>query len=153
MLLLPACWTLKSLNIAVKDATYAVRDRKPDKNEKFTLAGIRTLATAIPLRCSSQSVLGTLRSDDGGRKFEGRVYLLPVAVARQIPAVYTFLSDKNRAKMRDEEKASWIDTDLSNVENALEEIAEKESVVEETAKNVKKKEDSAKVAEMRNWEL
>ena len=55
--------------------------------------------------------------------------------------------------MRDEEKASWIDTDLSNVENALEEIAEKESVVEETAKNVKKKEDSAKVAEMRNWEL
>ena len=55
--------------------------------------------------------------------------------------------------MRDEEKASWIDTDLSNVENALEEIAEKEAVVAETAQNDKKKEDSAKAAEMRNWEL
>ena len=150
---MPACWTLKTINIVVKDATYAVRDRKPDKNEKFRLAGIRTLTTAIPLQCSSQSVLGTLRSEDGGRKFEVRVYLLPVAVACQIPAVYTFLRDKNKAKMRDEEKASWIDTDLSNVENALEEIAEKESAVEETAKNVKKKEDSAKGAEMRNWEL
>ena len=55
--------------------------------------------------------------------------------------------------MRNEEKASWIDTDLGNVENALEEIAEKEAVVAETAQNDKKKEDSAKAAEMRNWEL
>ena len=55
--------------------------------------------------------------------------------------------------MRNEEKASWIDTDLSNVENALEEIAEKEAVVAKTAQNDKKKEDSAKAAEMRNWEL
>ena len=70
-----------------------------------------------------------------------------------IPAVYTLLSDKFSAKMRDEEKASWIDTDLSNVENALEEIAEKEAVVAKTAQNDKKKEDSAKAAEMRNWEL
>ena len=54
--------------------------------------------------------------------------------------------------MRNEEKGSWMDTDLSNVENALEEI-EKEAVVVETAQNDKKKEDSAKTAEMRNWEL
>ena len=33
---------------------------------------------------------------------------------------------------------------MSNVENALEEIAEKEAVVAETAQNDKKKEDSAK---------
>ena len=55
--------------------------------------------------------------------------------------------------MRNEVKASWIDTDLSNVENALEEIAEKEAVVAETEQNDKKKEDSVKAAEMRNWEL
>ena len=82
-----------------------------------------------------------------------RVYLLPVAVARRIPAVYTLLSDKFRAKMRDEEKASWIDTDLSNAENALKEIAEKLAVVEETAQNDNKKEDSAKAAEVRSSEL
>ena len=51
--------------------------------------------------------------------------------------------------MRDEEKASGIDTDLSDVEKALEEIVEKEAVVEETAQNDKKKVDSAKAAEMR----
>ena len=41
--------------------------------------------------------------------------------------------------MRNEVKASWIDTDLSNVENALEEIAEKEAVVAEKSQNDKKK--------------
>ena len=51
--------------------------------------------------------------------------------------------------MRDEEKASGIDTDLSDVEKALEEIVEKEAVVEETAQNDKKKVDNAKAAEMR----
>ena len=51
--------------------------------------------------------------------------------------------------MRDEEKASGIDTDLSDVEKALEEIVEKEAVVEETAQNDKKKVDSAKAAETR----
>ena len=45
----------------------------PTKNETFRLAGIRTLTSAIPVRCSNQYVLGTLRSDDGGRKFEMRV--------------------------------------------------------------------------------
>ena len=52
--------------------------------------------------------------------------------------------------MRNEEKTSSIDTDLSNVENTVKEIAEKEAVVEETAQNDKKKEDSVKAAEMRN---
>ena len=51
--------------------------------------------------------------------------------------------------MRDEEKASGIDTDLSDVEKALEEIVEKEAVVEETAQNDKKKVNDAKAAEMR----
>ena len=37
----------------------------------------------------------------------------------------------------------------TDVEKALEEIAEKEAVVEETAQNDKKKLDSAKAAEMR----
>ena len=156
--ILPACWTLKSLNIAVKDATYAVGERKPDKNEKFRLAGIRTLTSAIPVQCSNQYVLGTLRSVYGGclrRRAEVWNTCLPTSGSRctSIPAVYTLLSDKFRAKIRDEEKASWIDTDLSNVENALKKIAEKEAVVEETAQNEKKKEGSAKAAEKRNWEL
>ena len=68
---------------------------------------------------------------------------------RSVRERYTLLSDKFRAKMRDEEKASGIDTDLSDVEKALEEIVEKEAVVEETAQNDKKKVDSAKAAEMR----
>ena len=55
--------------------------------------------------------------------------------------------------MRDEEKASGIDTDLSDVEKALKEIAEKEAVVEETTQNDKEKVDSAKAAEMRNRAL
>ena len=68
---------------------------------------------------------------------------------RSVRERYTLLSDKFRAKMRDEEKASGIDTDLSDVKKALEEIVEKEAVVEETALNDKKKIDSAKAAEMR----
>ena len=46
---------------------------------------------------------------------------------RSVRERYTLLSDKFRAKMRHEEKASGIDTDLSDVEKALEDIAEKES--------------------------
>ncbi|RMX59156.1 hypothetical protein pdam_00024413, partial [Pocillopora damicornis] len=57
---------------------------------------------------------------------------------RSVRERYTLLSDKFRAKMRDEEKARGIDTDLSDVEKALEEI-EKEAVVEETAQNSKRK--------------
>ena len=63
------------------------------------------------------------------------------------------MSDKFRAKIRDEENATGIDTDFSNVEKALEEIVEKEAEVEETAQNDKKKVDSAKAAEMRNRAL
>ena len=72
---------------------------------------------------------------------------------RSVRERYTLLSDKFRAKMRHEEKASGIDTDLSDVEKALEEIAEKEAVVEETTQNDKKKVDRAKAAEMRNRAL
>ena len=68
---------------------------------------------------------------------------------RSVRERYTLLSDKFRAKMRDEEKAIGIDSDLSDVEKALEAIVEKEAVVEETAQNDKKKVDSAKAAEMR----
>ena len=67
---------------------------------------------------------------------------------RSVRERYTLLSDKFRAKMRDEEKERGIDTDLSDVEKALEEI-EKEAVVEETAQNNKKKFNSDKAAEMR----
>lgn len=63
------------------------------------------------------------------------------------------MSDKFRAKIRDEENATGIDTDFSDVEKALEEIVEKEAEVEETAQNDKKKVDSAKAAEMRNRAL
>ena len=48
---------------------------------------------------------------------------------------------------------SGIDTDLGDVEKALQEIAEKEAVVEETAQNDKKKLDSAKAAETSNRAL
>ena len=61
------------------------------------------------------------------------------AMKRSVRERYTLLSDKFRAKMRDEEKASGRDTDLSDVEKALEGIVEKEDVVEETAQNDKKK--------------
>ena len=68
---------------------------------------------------------------------------------RSVRERYILFSGKFRAKMRDEEKANKIDTDLSDVEKALMEIVEKEAVVEETAQNNKKKVDSAKPAEMR----
>ena len=56
---------------------------------------------------------------------------------------YTLMSEKIKAKMRDEEKASGIECDLSEVEKALEEIAEKEAAAEDTVENVKKKVDNA----------
>ena len=62
---------------------------------------------------------------------------------RSVRERYTLLSDKFRAKMRDEEKVSGIDTDLSDVEKALEGIVEKEAVVEETAQNDERQVDSA----------
>ena len=59
---------------------------------------------------------------------------------RSVRERYTLLSAK---------KASGIDADLSDVKKALEEIVEREAVVEETAQNDKKRVDSAKAAEMR----
>ncbi|CAH3038005.1 unnamed protein product, partial [Pocillopora meandrina] len=64
---------------------------------------------------------------------------------RSVRERYTLSSDKFIAKMRDKKKASGIDADLSDVEKALEEIVEKETVVEETAQN----DENAKAAEMR----
>ena len=55
--------------------------------------------------------------------------------------------------MKDEEKASGIECDLSEVEKALEEIAEKEVAAEDTVENDKKKVDNAKAVEMRNRAL
>ena len=55
--------------------------------------------------------------------------------------------------MRQEEKASGIETDLSEVEKAPEEIGEKETAAEETVENDKKKVDNAKAVEMRNRAL
>ena len=48
--------------------------------------------------------------------------------------------------MKDEEKASGIECDLSEVEKALEEIAEKEAAAEDTVESDKKKADNAKAS-------
>ena len=66
---------------------------------------------------------------------------------------YTLLSEKCKAKIKDEEKTSGIECDLSEVEKALEEIAEKEAEAEDTVENDKKKADNAKAAQMRNRAL
>ena len=63
---------------------------------------------------------------------------------------YTLQSDKFKAKMKDEEKASGIECDLSEVEKALEETAEKEVAAVNTVENDKKKVDNAKAVEIRN---
>ena len=55
--------------------------------------------------------------------------------------------------MKDEERESGIECDLSEVETALEEIAEKEAAAEGTIENEKKKADNAKAAQMRNRAL
>ena len=72
---------------------------------------------------------------------------------RAVRERYTLLSEKFKAKMRDEEQASGVETDSSEVEKALEEIAEKEAVAEDTVQNDKKKVDNAKAVEMRNRAL
>ena len=54
--------------------------------------------------------------------------------------------------MKDEERESGIECDLSEVEKALEEIAEKEAAAE-GKENEKKKADNAKAAQMRNRAL
>ena len=72
---------------------------------------------------------------------------------RAVRERYTLLREKFKAKMKDEEKASGIECDSSEVEKALEEIAEKEVAVEDTVENNKRKVDNAKVVEMRNRAL
>ena len=64
---------------------------------------------------------------------------------RAVTERYTLLSEKFKAKMKDEEKASGIECDLSE--------AEKEVAAEDTVENDKKKVDNAKAVEMRNRAL
>ena len=58
---------------------------------------------------------------------------------------YTLLSEKFKAKMKEEEKAIGIECDLSEVKKILEEIAEKEAAAEDAVENYKKKVGNAKV--------
>ena len=55
--------------------------------------------------------------------------------------------------MKYEERESGIECDLSEVEKAPEEIAEKEAAAEGTIENEEKKADNAKAAQMRNRAL
>ena len=55
--------------------------------------------------------------------------------------------------MKDQEKASRIKCDLSEVEKALEEIGEKEVAAEDTVEDDKKIVDNTKAVEMRNRAL
>ena len=66
---------------------------------------------------------------------------------------YTLLSEKFKAEMKYEERESGIECDLSEVEKAPEEIAEKEAAAEGTIENEEKKADNAKAAQMRNRAL
>ena len=68
---------------------------------------------------------------------------------RAVRERYTLLSEKFKAEMKDEERASGIECDLSEVVKALEETSEKEAAAEDTVENDKKV-DNAKAAEMRN---
>lgn len=72
---------------------------------------------------------------------------------RTVRERYTLLSEKIKAEMRDEEKASGIECDLSEMEKALGEIAEKEAAAEDTVENDKKKVDDAEAMEMRKRAL
>ena len=67
---------------------------------------------------------------------------------RSVRERYNLLNEKFKAKMKHEEKASGIETDMSEMEKALEEIDEKESAVEDYTLD-KKAADTAKAAEMR----
>jgi len=96
-----------------------------------------------------------LEAKSGGKKIANNLNGLKLARFKvsklAIRARYTLLSEKFEAKMK-EEKASGIECDLSEVEKALEEIAEKASA-EDTVENDKKKVDNPKVVEMRDRAL
>lgn len=63
---------------------------------------------------------------------------------------YTLLIEKLKKKLKEQEKASGIETDMNNVERALEEILEKEADAENTLATDRKRMDNVKAVEMRN---
>ena len=69
---------------------------------------------------------------------------------RSVRERYTLLVEKLKKKLKEEEKASGIETDMNDVEKALEEILEKEADAENTLATDKKRVDNAKAVEMRN---
>ena len=69
---------------------------------------------------------------------------------RSVRERYTLLVEKLKKKLKEEEKASGIETDMNYVEKALEEIPEKEADAENTLATDKKRVDNAKAVEMRN---
>ena len=62
---------------------------------------------------------------------------------------YTLLIKKLKKKLKEEGKATGIETSMSDVEKAFKEIMEKESDAENTVESNKKKADHAKAVEMR----
>ena len=69
---------------------------------------------------------------------------------RSVRERYTLLIEKLKKKLKEEEKASGIETGMSEVEKALEEILEKEADAENTLEIDKKRADNAKAVEMQN---
>ena len=63
---------------------------------------------------------------------------------------YTLLIEKLKIKLKEEEKATGIETDINNVEKALEEILEKEADAENILATDKKRVDNVKAFEIRN---
>ena len=60
------------------------------------------------------------------------------------------LIEKLKKKLKEEKKAIGIETDMSDVEKALEEILEKEADAKNSLEVDKKKKNNAKAVEMRN---
>ena len=69
---------------------------------------------------------------------------------RPVRERHSLLIEKLKKKLAEEEKASGIETDMNDVEKALEEILEKEADAENTLATGKKRVDNAKAVEMRN---
>jgi len=63
---------------------------------------------------------------------------------------YTLLIEKLKKKLKEEEKAGGIETDMNDVERALEEILEKEADAENTLATDRKRVDNVKAVEKRN---
>ena len=69
---------------------------------------------------------------------------------RSVRERYTLLIEKLKKKLKEEEKASGIDTDMNDVGKTLEEILQKEADAENTLATDKKRVDNVKAVEMRN---